>query len=510
MLSTRPLTLWLCSLAMAVSATAAPLHVYRGQGMELRVTSEQADGSFAGELEIKGRTFPMSGRLNAGRDAAAGTFSSNGTPFDFSVQLTNQGDAAVFKTGRATYQLQYVDARQTAPPRNVPAGPATGNGSVVMKQHTLNDPGAGNIKSHTLLVPEGWNVNGGVQWNPASADFFVGMNLSITAPDGREFRKLPPVGFEYFEQQPQTQQTPQIGQTTMGGKVWMPVPRSMDQFVVQQLIPAYRPQARNVQVVGVGKLDALEQAMRQLLEPTLQQARQLDAQSKQTAAMNGDEASYRMDLAVPTVRVRYTENGRDYEEDFAMFYLASESYNTFRMVGSWMRASNWSVTEVTSFRAPAGQLDAARPVLQTVANSIRPTQRWYSIVAQMRKEISEMRLKLHRQQMAFNQKMFQERQKAITSYGDEILEMQRDSWKKQNDSSDRMNRAFSNAIRGVDDYTLPDGTTRSLDSSYDKVYVNGTGDFLFTNDLLTHPNEVSTASWQEIKPVTPMGGAANW
>ena len=51
------------------------------------------------------------------------------------------------------------------------------------------------------------------------------------------------------------------------------------------------------------------------------------------------------------------------------------------------------------------------------------------------------------------------------------------------------------------DYQLPDGTTRSLDSSYDHVYTNSMGDFLFTDDANFEPNVHSTQNWDRVEPL---------
>ena len=95
----------------------------------------------------------------------------------------------------------------------------------------------------------------------------------------------------------------------------------------------------------------------------------------------------------------------------------------------------------------------------------------------------------------------EKRTKIIADAGDEILAMHRESWEQQQATSDRVARAWSNAIRGVDDYQLPNGTTRSLDNSYDHVFTNALGEFVFSNDPMFDPNKNSSQTWERINRV---------
>jgi hypothetical protein len=373
------------------------------------------------------------------------------------------------------------------------------------------------MESHTMLVPEGWKVEGGVLWNPLSQFYFASLGLQIAAPDGREILWIPNTGFSFYRGQGQNIQIPQQGQMTGDGSIFMPPPHSPKDLVTNLVIKQFRPNATNVQVTKVERVTHLEQAYLPLFGPLIQQAKQLDRQTKQTSAMSGDQSGYSFNYQYPAVHVTYTENGKQYEELFTYLQTQNESYYTYRMINTWFQTSTWAVCDLISFRAPLGQLETQLPKLITISNSVKPTQRWYSCIKEIEKRLAQQRQQNARKQWIANQNAlkarqaaFQQTQKTIAQNSSDILDMQMDSWKKKNESQDRMSRAWSNTMHGVDDYKLPDGTTRSLDSSYKKVYTNGTGDFLFTNDLLNNPNVGSTVQWDEIKPVTPMGGAANY
>ena len=61
-----------------------------------------------------------------------------------------------------------------------------------------------------------------------------------------------------------------------------------------------------------------------------------------------------------------------------------------------------------------------------------------------------------------------DRSRIIAKTGDEIRQMQQDSWEKQNASRDRMQRETIESIRGTETYNDPSsGGTIELDNSYD-------------------------------------------
>lgn len=54
--------------------------------------------------------------------------------------------------------------------------------TLVLERKEVLNPGMGNVASHTLLVPKGWQFQGGVQWTP-TVDNFVNFVASVQGPD---------------------------------------------------------------------------------------------------------------------------------------------------------------------------------------------------------------------------------------------------------------------------------------------------------------------------------------
>ncbi|MCP3918661.1 MAG: hypothetical protein GY711_24205 [bacterium] len=393
-----------------------------------------------------------------------------------------------------------AEAAELPPTSDGGAGATSDDAPLRLVRTALRDPGTNNIESHTLLVPEGWRTEGGVSWTPEQTWAYVHVDMGVSAEDGREARFLPAGSFTYGEGPGMQQFLPPVGQIG-NGKICMPPPQAPADFAAQFVLPRTRPEARDVEVVSVSELEDVAAEWNRTFAPVFEQQRQSNAMSQQM----GMHSSVQTQVWVPLVRLSYTEGGRAYEEEisFAFVMMSSRMDSGF---GQSFSTWDWSVHDVRSHRALRGRLDAERPLLRTITASLKPTRRWKSMIDELNAYI----LKLQRQTHRVTMREIQKRSKMIAETGDEIRAMQRDSWEKYNASNDRINRAFNNVIKDVDDYVLPDGSTQSLDSSYEHVYTDGSDTFLFTDDHLFDPNIGSTKDWTRLEPVQPMGGAANW
>ncbi len=374
------------------------------------------------------------------------------------------------------------------------AAPGAGT---VLRQVALHDPGTGGMESHHLLAPEGWRVSGGVEWTPMVLLAYVHLDAAATAPDGREARFHRNGSYTYFDT---NMQIPRSREGELaGGKIWTKPPPAIADFIAAKVLPEARPDAEGVRVVASENMGDYAATWERALAPLLEQQRMMN----QFAQAAGAGFSTEMRVAAPRVRLAYTEKGEPFEEDFVLIHIHNDiAVNSF---GQWMRGADWSVYDVRSMRAPAGELDASLPLLQTVVASARPTEQWSAMLARLNQNLAETRRRGHEVTM----RMIRETSEKIAETGDDIRAMNREGWDRQQEASAQLSRAWSNTMLGVDDYEMPDGSTRSLDSSFEHVFTNEIGDFVFTRDPGFDPNQHSTQSWSKLAPVTPFGGAAN-
>tara|TARA_R110002126_G_scaffold16625_2_gene66303 strand:- start:4559 stop:5758 length:1200 start_codon:yes stop_codon:yes gene_type:complete len=369
--------------------------------------------------------------------------------------------------------------------------------SMHLGKHTLRDPGNQNMESHTVLVPEGWTLEGGVTWTPENAIAYVHVDATVAGPDGHAVEYHPNGSYTYFETSLQFPQ-PEIG-ATVEGKTFLSPSETPREYVRNTLLPAARPKARHAKVTRVREVKEVRQVWEDLLGPMIREQEQMNAMN----AFTGLTMQVKTTIAAPRIRVRYTENGTQFEEDFVFLMFRMDS--VYDDGWSYFRSTDWSVFDVRSARAPKGKLDDSLPLLTTIANSLKPTRRWQAMIDELNAYILKLRQKTHEITM----REIRKRSAIIAKQGDDWLESHNESWKKSQQSNDRLNRAWSNTMHGVDDYELPDGSVESLDSGYENVYTDNGGNFLFTNDHLNDPNVGSTIEWTRIEPIAPMGGAAN-
>jgi len=367
-------------------------------------------------------------------------------------------------------------------------------GAVVLEKHIVPDPGTGGIDSHTLLTPAGWSKDLEIEWRPALQVGFVNLVGAVSDRNGQEARFHRMQTHTHFETNNRfNQPTARPGQLA-NGKVWQRPPSTAAAYATEVLLPQTRPGARNVQVVKTEEVESVARTWKKMFASELQREAQFNRMASGVQA--------KTHIAVPRVRVRYDENGSSYEEEFSFIFFGT--FTSMSSMGTWFRGADWMVSDVKSVRAKQGELDNARPMLRTIVQSVRMTPKWHAMYAELVKYILDMRRRNHQITMQHMRK----RSELIRKTNDDIMAMHRDSFNKQQASSDRLQRAWSNTMLGVDDYKLPDGTTRSLDSSYEHVYTNGSDQFIFTNDALFQPNVHSTQEWTRITPMNPTGSAA--
>jgi hypothetical protein len=88
----------------------------------------------------------------------------------------------------------------------------------------------------------------------------------------------------------------------------------------------------------------------------------------------------------------------------------------------------------------------------------------------------------------------------ITRNTAEIGKMYEDSYRKANESQDRISRNYSEYIRGVETYRNPyEDRPIQLPSGYDGVWVNRSGEYLLSNQPGFNPNAGSTTEWRRME-----------
>ncbi|GJL95223.1 MAG: hypothetical protein DHS20C05_16280 [Hyphococcus sp.] len=297
----------------------------------------------------------------------------------------------------------------------------------------------------TLLIPAEWNGKGSIIWN-AQNPCAPGNNVQFeaTSPDGRSSINIVPSAKWHWNS---TGTNDQMGCT--------PVQITSTRQYIEKLVAQARPGAQFV-----------DYRQRQDIEAQFQQY-------NSNSSMSGMHSQNWVEAG--EALIAYTENGVEMRETVAaavMFGLM----RTDAMYGMAGSEFGYGVA-LPSFamRAPNGQLDFK--LAEMIRKSSRDNPEWSARMAKHNAKISQINAKGARDRAAITAKT-----------NAEISQMQQDSWRRQNESSDRMQRESVEAIRGVETYNDPyNGGTVELDNTYDSAWQLNDGSYVLSNDPSFEP-----------------------
>jgi hypothetical protein len=342
---------------------------------------------------------------------------------------------------------------------STPTATAPATKPLRLKKHTVADPIAG-CDACTLLVPEGWKVEGGIVWQMQYSNL-ASANVRVSDPSSRATLEVFPVVPGCWDEGGASYLTP--GQNYMGSIV-APPPRDVRQYVTDYFVPGYRAKAEGLKIGAATPLPDVAK----LVEKSVQE------QGLTKTVMAGK------------VRLEYVERGTPIAEDV---YITCVVSRTPAMPGSVY----WSLQQQYSFRAEKDAIDAHAPLLQAMVSSVQVELKWYAGYVQV------LQMRQQGQMQAIRDAG--EISRAISRNNDAMIASMRSTWAEQQASQARVSRQFSESIRGVETYanTL-DGRAVELPSGYADVWVNSSGDYLLSNTGGYDPNAGSTLEWRRLTP----------
>lgn len=283
-----------------------------------------------------------------------------------------------------------------APSAPAPTSPAPGQQQAVepLAVYTpvdVHDPMIENQRAFSLLVPQGWQVTGGVHWEPNLLPL-AGAVVTVADPSGRyALETFFPQAFGWTE----GGLIPQ-GQIWLGSIVMPPMgpQQALEQLVLPQVRPAY-------DLLGVTAVD--------------------------TSQLEGNVQGVRM-------RIGYGDGqGGLIEEEF----VTTISYASVGQGGA--RIDQWAFGALYSLRAPAGELDSALPLLESIAASSDLDPLWFSNY----QVVFDMFIARGYESI----RQAGELSAMISRNHAEITQIQMDTWRNQQESFDRIHDNFVDYIR---------------------------------------------------------------
>jgi len=316
----------------------------------------------------------------------------------------------------------------------------------------VKDPGINNIEAVSFLIPAGWKTEGGVKWFP---DFYVQANLLMKVSKeqtGATIEFLPVQSFTWLNQ-PLVPMQP--GTNYMGAIYYKPV-EDVNKFIELFYFPGTLKHLQRAKVTGSEEMTKVEEEV---------------AKANPGAKVKAKRVTF-----------EYERNGTPWEE---------EVYVTLGFV-PWQMGTMWSVSSAYAFRAPKGELEKLRPVMQTTISTLRLSQEWYGQYMYVQQ--------LFMQRMNNSIANARKLSETVTKNSEEIRQMFADSYKQRNESQDRISRQFSEYIRGVQTYKNPyEDRAVELPSGYEHAGVNSSGEYILSNQAGYDPNVGGMVEWRRME-----------
>lgn len=359
---------------------------------------------------------------------------------------------------------------QPAVPPNAPANPpplpngppAAANGMQRYRLAVLPDPMAGNIPAVTLLVPDGWQVQGGPVWVP---DTSMAAHLRVKVSDPRTGLTIETLPVQSFTHIPNPMYPlPRFG-FYQGRMVLEPIPDP--DTLIKTAWPNVLPEIQQSQPVAKEEYPGRVQATLALM---------------QAARVPGQ-------LAAQSFRIRYEyqNNGQPFEAD--VYYTAS--YGTTQM------GTMWDLTDARVYKGPKGSLDANAAMLRAVYQSIQMTPQWQASLQIVRQLFTQGLKQILQDQQVMAQK--------LAEYRDHTARLAQQISQERMASQDRQAEAFREVLGGVETYSDPyQGQNVYLPAGYKNYWVNNKGEYLLTDQTGFDPNVGSTVEWKAMPRRDPM------
>lgn len=447
----------------ATPAAAPAILTLSGDGLTVRVRTISDDqANLTGDLTVDGKTYPFTARFGLDEndsEVVQGSFRAGSESVPFSTAQDDDDNTILTLRGRK-YRLQEVPPGEEpalAPAANpgvdpAPAGsgaPAGMPAEIRMRRVEFRDINMNNVPAFTMLVPEGWQSEGHIEWSNERTPY-PQTKITVTGPDQSRVAFFPAMKFEYSESTPGAPYQSKTG---------TPPPENLGQWIVA-LITQTNHKVTNVRLVSDQRNAEAERAV-----------------TAQAAANGGSQGG---EWQVHLVTIAFELGGVPFTEEISINYAKNPWINTqYTNMISWILFINSDVS------APTASFAASRPLLYASAQSLRAIPKWWTQQQQVLMEITRS-----------NHQIGMEQIKRRGQFYDQMSDANFADWKKQQTVGDSQQNDRINSIYEVEDFRDTDGMGVKLPIHYQNYYSDGNGNYIMSNTTTVEPG----SEWTKIEP----------
>jgi hypothetical protein len=370
----------------------------------------------------------------------------------------------------------------TAPLSSPSKSAISGEHYFLMKQVKIIDQGMGQGKpAYDLMIPKDWQfkgwVNVGVAEGGCFGDWFSVVGIADSPNNSVELQILPQFTWQYIDdpvgqRQMQTQNQNDVKFGMKACPVRAPV--RAEEFLRQDMVPKCTKVCKNTSVVSAEPFPELEEMVRHQL-------------GLPPAAAGGNASNTRVDAA--RVRVAFDDDKGQPVEG----WMAAAIVVHTMPAGGRGAAYDWHAVSVLFFHAPKGKLDANDKLFKMIASTIHPEpewQRWSNgVIASLYQKKQEELAK----QAAI-----------IAAFRQHVADVVNGVTADQMAGANQAALGQDQLIRGVQTFRDPaTGATFELSNQYDHAWLNGTNDYVMSDDPNFNPNGKLKGDWNQLEVVRP-------
>jgi hypothetical protein len=279
-----------------------------------------------------------------------------------------------------------------------------------------------------LLLPKGWEIEGGVQQAPPAYSMIPYMaDITVKAPDKRAVRFYGILEFGYADGIQLQSFTP------YQGRPFMPLFSSLGDFWKHLVRVAPHPDYTDVRIVKEERLPELTRMVQDQLSSLYRSAEQENMQLQ----MTGQRKSF--DVHARKLVIQYKDKGVPVEATIFATVRHAIYYNP----GGSIRAAMWNLDNMYAVAGPVGTDYLNDPVLAAIVRSKRNNPDWNATVQQWYLMKNRQIVREGRARIAAAARQAATVQ---TSKSDDILDMSFNSWKRRNEMNSAGHSSTINSI----------------------------------------------------------------
>jgi hypothetical protein len=355
--------------------------------------------------------------------------------------------------------------QSSSPPAN--NAPTSQPAKMQFKKFVIkDDPKYTGMEVTEGLVPADWTVQGGPMWNMADGRPMQ-MRIHISDPQDVSAFDVYPNHFFYWSANAARRPVP--ADTRYMGSIIERPPTDQFQAFSQVVIARDRPDLAQARIVKQEKLPEVAKAAFESL---------------------GQNPNYAKEAAAGRITFEYDLKGQTVQEEF---YVVFE-----QAVNQRLGIMQWQVVNVTSSRAPKGQLDQLATVRAVVSHSCQPNLAFYTKVTNF--VLARQRATIQ----ALNQQ--EQQREALQTARSEASDAEKQAYEQHMADLDKQEDAEADVQREVSPWKSGDGTTYKLPTQYGHAWQGADGRIIMNNDASYNPNRdpsLTPTQW------TPMEQAGN-